>query len=525
LFRTRNKASGRDRRRPRLVFCLLLFLARIPCTASSNSDHLEEAARLINAGDLAAAEKEARLALGDPSARPLAWATLGAIRIRQKNYVAATEFLNAALRLDPGLLEARMALGEVYLLTGKLAQARESFASVLHADRDDREARFALVKLDSDRGRFSLSLSEAEPILGDLRRDPQGIVALAKDYVGLKRKEQLSALAQDWSVLQEVSADSSVEFASLLVKSGLEPEAISVLQKAKDAAQVSFDLAFALASLYFSKGDLNHAFDLYDGAVSLNPNCITCLEALAKISIQQKDPEKALAYLIKAKHQQPRNPEILFEFGKACLELDLPDDAIEALQKAASLQPHDDSYSYVLASANVAKKQYANAAKIFQALLAKHPNDPVLNYAMGSLLFLEVKLDEAQVYLRRSVELQSDQVAPYYYLALIAEGKGDNEQAVVTLRDVLHRDPGYGPAYEAMGKILLKQQKYPEAQEALEKAVRLNPDSVKAHYQLGILLGRTGKQVDANKEFEIVRQLNAESEKRLGSRRRIISPH
>jgi tetratricopeptide (TPR) repeat protein len=192
--------------------------------------------------------------------------------------------------------------------------------------------------------------------------------------------------------------------------------------------------------------------------------------------------------LIKAKNEQPDNAEILFEFGRTCLELDLPDDAISALQKAARLQPNNDSYSYVLASANVSKKQYEIAGKRFQALLTKHPDDSVLNYAMGSLLFLEVRLDEAATYLHRSIELQPDQSAAYYYLGLIAEGKGENDQAI-------------------------------------EKAVLLNPNSVKAHYQLGILLGRTGKQDDANKEFGIVHQLNADEEKRSGMRLRILTPH
>jgi cytochrome c-type biogenesis protein CcmH/NrfG len=58
---------------------------------------------------------------------------------------------------------------------------------------------------------------------------------------------------------------------------------------------------------------------------------------------------------------------------------------------------------------------------------------------------------------------------------------------------VLRRDPDYGSAYEALGRILLKEQKLPEAQQALEKAVLLDPDSVNAHYQLGMLLGRTGQ--------------------------------
>jgi tetratricopeptide (TPR) repeat protein len=110
-------------------------------------------------------------------------------------------------------------------------------------------------------------------------------------------------------------------------------------------------------------------------------------------------------------------------------------------------------------------------------------------------------------------------------LALVSEGNGENDQAIATLREVLRRDPDYGPAYEALGRILVKQRKYAEAQQILEKAVALNPESVKAHYQLGILWGRAGRQNDANKEFEIVKQLNAEEEKRLGMRLRLLTPH
>jgi superkiller protein 3 len=173
----------------------------------------------------------------------------------------------------------------------------------------------------------------------------------------------------------------------------------------------------------------------------------------------------------------------------------------------------------------VSKKEYELAGKIFEGLLRKHPLDSVLNYAMGSLLFLEVKLDQAATYLRKSIELNLDQSAAYYYLGLIAEGKGQDQEAIAILKDLLRRDSDYGPGYEALGRILLKEQQYEDAKQALEKAVLLNPSSVKAHYQLGILLGRTGKQDDASRELAIVNELNAAETKRAGTRLRILTAH
>jgi len=480
---------------------------------------------LMNAGDLAGAETEAKLALRDPSTRPGATATLGAIRLRQKRYTEATEFLNAALRLNPGLVGARVTVGEVYVLTGKKALARQVFNKVLAVEPDNRKARFALAQLETESSNFSASLKIAEPLLTDLRRSPDGILLLATDYAGLEEKDLLLSLVHDWQGLPQASAASSTGFASLLAKSGLTQQALDVLEKAKSSGQVSYDMALALGNLYFSNGEASRAFGSYEAALSLSPGCVHCLLQMAEIAEQQNDPEKALAYLIKAKKERPDNPEVLFEFGKTCLQLDLPDDAISALQTAAHLRPDNDSYAYVLGSANVAKKQYEAAGKLFQALLSKHSNDSTLNYAMGSLLFLEVKLGEAAKHLRKSIDLQPNQIAAYYYLGLIAEGKGENDEAIATLRDVLRRDPDYGPAYEALGGLLLKQQKYAEAEQALQKAVQLNPNSVKAHYQLGILMGRTGRQEDANKEFGIVHQINAEEEKRSGMRLRILTPH
>jgi len=508
-----------------LSIWLVLLLAPASNAAGADSDHLQKSAALMSAGDLKGAEKEAQLALHETSARPAALATLGVIRIRQKHYGEAIEFLNSALQLDPGLVDARVALGQVYALTGKKVLARAAFTQALRSDPDNREGHFALAQLEAESGNFSASLSAAEPILADLRHSPDGIALLATDYSGLKQNDSLLALVPDWNSLPEAPATSSTTFASLLAKSGLNQPALDVLEKAKSTGEVSYDLALALGDLYFAKSDLSGAFESYEAALTLNPGCVECLLHLAKVATQQKDSEKALAYLIKAKHLQPANPEILFEFGKACLALDLLDDALPALQQASRAQPNNDSFSYVLASANVQKKQYDTAGKLFLALLAKHPDDSILNYAMGSLLFLEVKLDEAAKYLRKSVELQPNQSAAYFYLALIAEGKGENDQAIATLRDILRRDPDYGPAYEALGRILLKKQEYPEALQVLEKAVQLNPDSVKAHYQLGVLLGRTGRQDDANKEFAIVQQLNADEKKRAGMRLHILTSH
>ena len=55
-------------------------------------------------------------------------------------------------------------------------------------------------------------------------------------------------------------------------------------------------------------------------------------------------------------------------------------------------------------------------------------------------------------------------------------------------------------------------------------AVRLNPNSVKANYQLGLLLTRMGKKDEAEKRLEIARSLRTEDEGNSRLQLRLLDP-
>ena len=83
--------------------------------------------------------------------------------------------------------------------------------------------------------------------------------------------------------------------------------------------------------------------------------------------------------------------------------------------------------------------------------------------------------------------LLPEQVAPYYYLALIARDQGKDAEAISMLEDLLHRYPDHASSCEVLGGLLMSAQRYPEAEVNLERAVELNPKSVKANYQSCLL--------------------------------------
>ena len=131
---------------------------------------------------------------------------------------------------------------------------------------------------------------------------------------------------------------------------------------------------------------------------------------------------------MRAKKVDPEDPEILLGFGRVCLRMDLLDDAEPALVKAAALKPADRTYQYTLAAAKVGKKQFEAAQHLVEPLVEKQPADPQLQYALGSILYLEGHLTEAAAHLRESLRLQPEQLASQYYLGLVVRDQGNDDR-------------------------------------------------------------------------------------------------
>ena len=118
---------------------------------------------------------------------------------------------------------------------------------------------------------------------------------------------------------------------------------------------------------------------------------------------------------------------------------------------------------------------------------------PQLQYALGSVLYMQGLLPDAAARLSESLRLDAEQLASPYYLALVARDQGRDAEAIERLERVLAKYPDHAASCEALGGLLMNARRYDEAERLLRKAVLLNPKSVKGNYQLGLLLARTGR--------------------------------
>ena len=507
---------------PRMLLPIFIC-AGIACAQTS---HIEAATKFLGKGETVRAEAEARKALQVPSTKALALAILGTIRLQQGKAEESVKFLRQALALNPKLIGARTTLGAAYTVSNQLELAAKAFREVLAAAPDNFNARFGLVKLEALRRNFQESLDLADPILPQLLEFDEGLVILASDYGALGKKRELADLVTHWQKLPAPSDEPALDFAVVLLAYDLKPEAISVLesQESHVASHPQPDTALKFANAFLALGRLTNAEIDAELALSQNAQCTACYLTLAQVAERQENTEKALSYLVKAKRLAPADPEVLFQFGRVCLQRNLLDDALAALSKAAELKPDNDAYVYTLGSADFGKGRLDEALALFQRVLHKHPEDAFLHYAIGAVYFQQSKYSEAEASLKQSLALRPDQIPANYYLALTYDAIGDDDRAVPIFRDLVKSHPDHVPSRVKLGGILVRQHQYEDAQRNLEEAIALDPNSVEAHYQLGLALRRLGKSAESEAQMAESHRLEAEQSATRDLRLRLLLP-
>ena len=504
-----------------LLYCVLATTATFGADAR---DALQKAALLVQQGRLDEADQQARLALADPDTRAAANSVLGTIRFQQQRLPESVVFLQKAIELEPRLVGARLTLAQVYTLQGRQDKALPLLRQAIVIDPSNAASRLALARAETERGNYSTSLGLAAPVLPAFHQSPDGLFVLATNYLKTKDKSSAAALAAKWNALPNVPQEWSVKFAVILLQGGVVPEAIGVLERAKQVGPPSFELDFNLAGAYLLNGDAARALETYDEALAVKPDSVTALQQAAVTAERTGQLERSLSYWIRAKKLAPDTPEVLLGFGRVCLKMDLLDDAEPALARAAVLKPNELTYQYTLAVAKVGKREFEAAQQLLEPLAAARPDDSGLQYGLGAVLYVQGHLAEASARLKDSVRLQPDQLAAPYYLALAERDQGHDAVAIGILRALLQRHPEHAASYEALGGLLMTAQKYEEAEVNLQKAVQLNPKSVKANYQLGLLLARLGRKEEADKQLALAKTLRQDDEATSRLQLRLIEP-
>jgi tetratricopeptide (TPR) repeat protein len=185
------------------------------------------------------------------------------------------------------------------------------------------------------------------------------------------------------------------------------------------------------------------------------------------------------------------NPRVIEAMGIATLRMpmlpiEVPPDRRERVLMAGRA-------SYMMATRNTAA-----AAKAFEALAARYPEAPNVQYANGVFLLLE-EPDKAIEAFKRELELQPGHPWSLMQIAFEYLKRGDAAAALPWARQAVEAAPKAFPARKALGQALLESGDVDGAISELLTGIRLAPESPGLHFQLARAYQRAGRLEDATR--------------------------
>jgi tetratricopeptide (TPR) repeat protein len=361
-----------------------------------------------------------------------------------------------------------------------------------------------------------------------VRRDPRytdahlNLGRLYQENTGKDPQAPARALAVYQAVLEYAPAHAEGNFqaALLLHAAGEHARALAHLERLPAEARDRPNARRLLAAVHEARGDLQRARAVLDEAAQAQPGVELLLE-LARLANLQKDHKGALEYLAHARGLEPGNARIHYLFGIVCVELDLGVEAFHALREAVRLAPDDPLINYALGAVALHRREPGEALPYFEKYAALRPDEPRAALALGVAHFKVADFPAAQTALGRAAAHVATAAAAHYFLARIAREENDLPEALRLARKAVEALPDYADAWAELGLVQFRLRQLDEAEEALRRALALDPANYLGNLHLQMLYERR-RDPRAAEQARRVEEINRERERRADEFRRVI---
>lgn len=236
---------------------------------------------------------------------------------------------------------------------------------------------------------------------------------------------------------------------------------------------------------------------------------------LARLQSGRKDTAGALESLRRARVIAPNSEAVLWATAEASLAAHAPLPAIQVLEPLTRMCSTVGHYHCLQGIALMQAGDMEAAVEPLKEAERLEPNQPLTLIALGTVLVDRGSYAEAKPYLLRGLDLEPESVEAVATLAEAEEGLGEHREAEAHAQRALARAGAHATANLVMGMVLMNEERYAEARDALVKAAAANPASPKAHSQLSLACARLNDETNARKHLELYHQTLKEREERV----------
>jgi tetratricopeptide (TPR) repeat protein len=281
---------------------------------------------------------------------------------------------------------------------------------------------------------------------------------------------------------------------------------------------------FWLGYAYEHKGMPANAMRQYRRVLKELPDHDDALLRLGALHVDEKEYRQAVDLYRQYLEFYPEADRVRYFLGNAQLHMRGYRDAIATYQQVAAKRPEWAAIHGRLGYAHMMTGQLEQAAAAYRRTLALNPDSTLVRYQLARLYESEGQLQTASTEYRTLLEQAPSE--PQYHIRLAdlligEETKGQTtvllqqtpqtQQAEVYLRRAIDLDPNRVQGYWSMGLLLARQNRYREALTHFEQIAALTPQDPQVHACLGNLYERLGSDAQAQERFESYNQLKQQS--------------
>jgi predicted Zn-dependent protease len=351
---------------------------------------------------------------------------------------------------------------------------------------------------------------------------------------GMRIPEQMSALRLLVLLLLLVLASRS--YAQTMNASELSSDDAALFQRAL-AAQQNRDLTsaekdyrvllgrtpgflpalFNLGLVLDGEGRTAEALDAFE-AVRANKPAFPAAQMFAGIEeFRLGRLQAALTALDLAAKQSPDDLRCWFWLARADFAAGETAQGKKALDKAVAISPEDASSLYLLAQYLISAQDLTGAERILTDLAARYPQTPDFHESLGSVYYLEARLDKAEEEYRTQLQLDASNPQALSMLGVILLDRGQAKQAVSYLAKGLNANPRIAYLQRRMGQALLESGEVEEAITHLREATELDAHDATAHFLLWKAYKSLDRKTEAAAELDAFRKLQSEPKGAAGT--------
>jgi len=411
--------------------------------------------------------------------------------------------LEAARRGNPDDPGMEMALGRLYLATGKAAEAIPVLRRLAEADPDRSEPTALLADAYEQAGRTDAAVSLLESVVA---RRPQFYAPLAALYVKQGRLEDAVAAYQRAVGRSPQDPDLKTRLAVTLLSGGRSADvgrAVTLLQDARRQSPGDTHVLYLLGQAQRMAGQLDEAETTARQLIAIAPRQSSGAYALAQV-LEQKQSYQEIVDLLEPVVSSPEATgkpgagdltPLLVSLGFAYQELGQHDRAIGAFDRAQAASPADESIEVYRIATLVAARRYREALERASAAAAARPGDQRLVRLRAEALRCAGKEDEAIRSLEDALTAHRDDVSAHLALSELQAGVKRYDAAARVLEQAMARFPADLSLPFQLGSVFERQGRIPEAERRFKDVIAKDPLHAPALNYLGYMLADRGERL------------------------------